>query len=94
MELPWHRGSRSSSRRSRSSKGTDGDKGGGWELGGVDLAAEAIGRVCDAVGDGPYLAVGYSLGGRVALALAGRRPDLLQGGGGLVMISANPGLTR
>lgn len=67
-----------------------------WGLGGVALAAEAVASVCDTVGAGPYLAVGYSMGGRVALAMAGRRPDLLRGGGGggLVLVSSSPGLTR
>ncbi|CAM9180785.1 unnamed protein product, partial [Discosporangium mesarthrocarpum] len=63
-----------------------------WGLGGVDAAADAVGEVCDAAGLGPYLVVGYSLGGRVALSFAQRRMDLLQGGG-LVLVSANPGLT-
>lgn len=58
------------------------------------MVAEAVGAVCDAVGAGPYMVVGYSMGGRVALALAARRPRLLEGGGGLVMVSANPGLVR
>lgn len=65
-----------------------------WGLGGVELAAEAVAAVCDAVAAGPYLVVGYSMGGRVALALAGRKPGLLEGGGGLVLVSASPGLTR
>lgn len=65
-----------------------------WGVDGVNLAAEAVANVCDAVGAGPYLVVGYSMGGRVALALAGRRPDLMRDGGGLVLVSANPGLKR
>lgn len=68
---------------------------GRWGLGGVALAAEAVGAVCDAVvGDGPCVIVGYSMGGRVGLALAERRPRLLEGGGGLVLVSSSPGLTR
>ena len=63
-------------------------------MGGVDLAAEAVGGVCDAVGAGPYLVVEYSMGRRIALALAGRRPDILEGGGGVVLVSMSPGLTR
>ncbi|CAM9601517.1 unnamed protein product, partial [Laminaria digitata] len=59
----------------------------------VGLAAEAVCAVCDAVGAGPYLIVGYSMGGRVALALAQRKPRLLEGGGGLVLVSSSPGLT-
>ncbi|CAM9240080.1 unnamed protein product [Ectocarpus sp. 6 AP-2014] len=63
-----------------------------WGLGGVFLAAEAVGAVCDAVGAGPYVMVGYSMGGRVALALAARRPRVMEGGGGLVLVSSSPGL--
>lgn len=76
--------------------GGGGDAGGyvPWGLGGVGLAAEAVCAVCDAVGAGPYLIVGYSMGGRVALALAQRRPRLVEGGGGLVLVSSSPGLTR
>ena len=75
--------------------GDDGDDGVPlWGLGGVGLAAEAVCAVCDAVGAGPYLVVGYSMGGRVALAMAARRPSLMEGGGGLVLVSSSPGLTR
>ncbi|CAN0416162.1 unnamed protein product, partial [Ectocarpus sp. 13 AM-2016] len=56
--------------------------------------AEAVGAVCDAVGAGPYVVVGYSMGGRVALALAARRPRVMEGGGGLVLVSSSPGLAR
>lgn len=73
-----------------------GDAGGyvPWGVGGVGLAAEAVCAVCDAVGAGPYLIVGYSMGGRVALELAQRRPRLVERGGGLVLVSSSPGLTR
>ncbi len=89
-------------REKRDSEGRDGGGGGGaplWGLGGISLAAEAVSAVCDAVGVGPYLTVGYSMGGRVALAMAGRRPDLMmmpqhRGMGGLVLVSSSPGLTR
>lgn len=75
--------------------GDDGDDGVPlWGLGGVGLAAEAVCAVCDAVGAGPYLVVGYSMGGRVALAMAARRPSLMERGGGLVLVSSSPGLTR
>ena len=105
IELPWHGGSSSSSssddsestwQRSHRKNHQDDEASCrvSWGLAGVELAAEAVLRVCDAVGAGPYLVVGYSMGGRIALALAGRRPDLLHGGGGVVLVSANPGLTR
>lgn len=35
-----------------------------WGLEGVTLTAAAVANVCDAVGAGPYLTVGYSMGGR------------------------------
>lgn len=74
--------------------GGDGDVVPSWGLGGVFLAAEAVATVCDQVGAGPYMVVGYSMGGRVALALAARRPRVMEGGGGLVLVSSSPGLTR
>ncbi|CAN0099168.1 unnamed protein product [Scytosiphon promiscuus] len=73
-----------------------GDRGEGfpcWGVGGVYLSAEAVGAVCDAVGAGPYVVVGYSMGGRVALALASRRPWVVERGGGLVLVSSSPGFT-
>lgn len=90
-------GRSSTSWEKESGGGGGGDRGGGfpsWGLGGVYLAAEAVGAVCDAVGAGPYVVVGYSMGGRVALALAARRPWAIQGGGGLVLVSSSPGMTR
>ncbi|MNX70025.1 1,4-Dihydroxy-2-naphthoyl-CoA synthase [compost metagenome] len=50
---------------------------------------DALGALLDALGRGPVTVVGYSMGGRLALALALRRPDLV---GRLVLVGASPGL--
>src|SRR5262245_57338766 len=48
---------------------------GGWAT--VDSAADDIATVLDSLGAGRVGVVGWSAGGRVALALAARRPDLV-----------------
>ena len=47
--------------------------------------ADVVGDFVEALGVGPAIAVGHSLGGAVALALAARRPAVLRG---LVLLSA------
>jgi len=49
----------------------------------------AADRVLDQVGDQPFVALGYSMGGRVALHLALRQPPRLRG---LVLIGATAGI--
>ncbi|HKD96142.1 MAG TPA: alpha/beta hydrolase [Micromonosporaceae bacterium] len=44
---------------------------------GVDLAADDLAEVLDQMGSGGVGVAGWSAGGRVALALAARRPDLV-----------------
>ena len=55
----------------------------------LDHAAEEIRRVIARLGGGRVHLVGYSLGGRTALHLAVRHPELLNS---LALISANPGI--
>jgi len=52
--------------------------------------AGAVASVLDALGAGPQLVVGQSLGGGTAIALAAQRPDLVTG---LVVVDFSPGLT-
>jgi pimeloyl-ACP methyl ester carboxylesterase len=47
------------------------------EPGGVGDAADDLAEVLDGLGTGPVGVAGWSAGGRVALALAARRPDLV-----------------
>ena len=47
------------------------------EPGGVGEAADDLAEVLDGIGAGPVGVAGWSAGGRVALALAARRPDLV-----------------
>jgi len=51
--------------------------------------ARAVAGVLDALGTGPQVVVGQSLGGLTAVALAEQRPDLVTA---LVLIDASPGL--
>ena len=51
--------------------------------------AVAVAELLDAVGAGPQLVVGHSLGGFTAVALAADRPDLVRG---IVLVDASPGL--
>jgi pimeloyl-ACP methyl ester carboxylesterase len=51
----------------------------------VDDYARAVEGMVDALGLGPVIAAGHSLGGAVAIALAGRRPDAVRG---LVLLSS------
>jgi pimeloyl-ACP methyl ester carboxylesterase len=55
--------------------GSDPARAGTWA--GVDRAADDLAEVLDALGTGPVGVAGWSAGGRVALALAARRPDLV-----------------
>jgi pimeloyl-ACP methyl ester carboxylesterase len=57
---------------------------GGWAT--VASAADDIAAVIDSLGAGRVGVVGWSAGGRVALALAARRPDLV----GRVVVAATP----
>ncbi|MCB9520674.1 MAG: alpha/beta fold hydrolase [Myxococcales bacterium] len=54
-----------------------------------DLADAAVAEVESAVGEGPAVWVGYSLGGRLAIAAAARHPVAVAG---LVAVSASPGI--
>lgn len=54
----------------------------------LDTAALAAGRPAGGAGGGCHL-IGYSMGGRVALTLAVRRPELVRS---LTLVSASPGL--
>lgn len=49
---------------------------GGWAS--VAVAADDLAEVLDQLGTGPVGVAGWSAGGRVALALAARRPDLVR----------------
>jgi pimeloyl-ACP methyl ester carboxylesterase len=51
--------------------------------------AAAVAELLDAVGAGPQLVVGHSLGGFTAVALAEARPDLVRA---IVLVDASPGL--
>jgi pimeloyl-ACP methyl ester carboxylesterase len=51
----------------------------------VESYADAAGRLLDALGTGPVVVAGHSLGGAVALALAARHPELVKA---LVLISS------
>lgn len=51
--------------------------------------AAAVAELLDAVGAGPQLVVGHSLGGFTAVTLAETRPDLVRG---IVLVDASPGL--
>ena len=55
----------------------------------VDAMAAHIAAVGESYGSGPFHLVGYSMGGRVALTLACRRPELLRS---LTLIGASAGL--
>ena len=56
----------------------------------VDAMAEHIAAVGEGCASGPFHLVGYSMGGRVALTLACRRPQLLRS---LTVIGASAGLS-
>jgi len=65
---------------------------GPWEraaLYSFPVVVESLAALLDRLNIPRVVAVGYSLGGRVAMALASAHPDRIQG---LVAISANPGL--
>jgi pimeloyl-ACP methyl ester carboxylesterase len=51
--------------------------------------ARAVAGLLDALGTGPQVVVGHSLGGLTAVALAAERPDLVRA---LVIVDASPGL--
>jgi pimeloyl-ACP methyl ester carboxylesterase len=51
----------------------------------VEEFAVVVGAVLDALGTGPVIAAGHSLGGAVAIALAARRPDAVRG---LILLSS------
>jgi pimeloyl-ACP methyl ester carboxylesterase len=57
----------------------------------VESYAEVARRVLDALGTGPVVVIGHSLGGAVALVLAARHPKLLKG---LVLVSSCAKLPR
>jgi pimeloyl-ACP methyl ester carboxylesterase len=58
---------------------------------GVERYADAMGRLLAALGIGPVLLVGHSLGGAIAIALAHRRPEMVRG---LVLLSSCARLLR
>jgi pimeloyl-ACP methyl ester carboxylesterase len=51
----------------------------------VEDLADAVAAVVDALGIGPVIAAGHSLGGGIAISLAARRPDAVSG---LVLLSS------
>src|SRR5438132_6788133 len=57
----------------------------------VEAYAETAAKLLDALGAGPVLVVGHSLGGAVAIALAARRPDTVTG---LVLVASCAKLPR
>jgi 2-succinyl-6-hydroxy-2,4-cyclohexadiene-1-carboxylate synthase len=57
---------------------------------GVEAMAASVAQLAAGLGDGPAHVVGYSMGGRVALALAAARPQLCRS---LTLISATAGIT-
>ena len=57
----------------------------------VEAYAETVGKFLEALGMGPVLVVGHSLGGAVAIALAARRPETVTG---LVLVASCAKLPR
>lgn len=55
----------------------------------VEAMAASVAELTSGVGDGPCHVVGYSMGGRVALALASARPEVCRS---LTLISATAGI--
>jgi pimeloyl-ACP methyl ester carboxylesterase len=51
----------------------------------VEAYSEAVARALDALGTGPVIAAGHSLGGAIVIALAARRPDAVTA---LVLLSS------